>query len=221
MDTYTIAKVIYGCEFYLNEKADIPESLQALSELLKDHFKNKTPGFLQFRSNNFGETSTAFGIVLDEFNENDSVVLSTKKLSASDEDKKSLDSLLEVLEPEVKDFFKSFAPKELLLWTTSEPETKEMIRQLCKAVYTYTYYYEAWNHTGSREDRESKAYNEAIVDSLTQEYYDKGYSFDIAVCNAEHIAIEDFWKSRDEDREDYDPRYDMQAGLAEFLRTLD
>lgn len=78
--------------------------------------------------------------------------------------------------------------------------------ELNKAMHQYGYYYTAWNSTGSREDRESKAYYQGVSDTLKALFskidgakYDVQASRD-AYHNGEKAYEEEY--SDDEDDED-------------------
>lgn len=208
MSVHTIGKVIYGYEINYNKNSVFPD------------IDPNTPGFLEFSPNKYSNLPSAFGIVLDEIDEMSTVDLSNVKLIPSEEDKEKLSGMIESLNLEFKDFVKSLNIKTFILWTTNAPDKKTIIRELSEAAYMATYYDKLWNSAGSREYYDSKNYYESEVESL-MDSYNLSFQFGEEQYNAEYAAREAFEKSNDRTREDYDPDYEMEAGLKDLLKSLE
>lgn len=208
MKTYVIAQIVYGIE--------LKDELTKMHSVLENHINNTTPGFLTF---NFEHNLIpAFGIVLD-------TVASTKPISqlqlkASEEVKSQYQDLIDSLEPELQHIVRSIKPQELLLWTTSEPNMKAVLIELMVATYNYAYAYETWNYTGSSEDRENKAYNEALLNDLEVEHDMLNFVKTEQGQVAYHAACDAFFKHRTKTRDDYDPNYTQEDGLEKLLESL-
>lgn len=207
MKTYVIAQIVYGIE--INNEIMHKYSLEK-------YMVKKLPGFLKF---NFEHTQIpVFGIVLD-------TVASTKpvshlQLKASDEVKGEYQDLIDSVNPELQHVLRSIKPQELFLWTTSSPDKKAILIELMVATYNYAYAYEAWNYTGSREDRETKAYNEALLNDLEAEHDMPNFVKTEQGQVAYHAACDAFFKHRTKTRDDYDPNYTQEDGLEKLLESL-
>lgn len=208
MQTHTIAKVIYGYE------------LNGAKKSVLKHFENKTPGFLEFLPNKAGEIPRVFGIELDHLSEMNCIDISSLNLSATPKVEEDFADLVAQLPKNHQEFFKTLPLRTFIIWTTSAPDTKTIIKELSEAVYEYAYTYEKWNRTGSREDTEDKSYNEAVYENIAAKYNMTNFLYTEDGKKAYAAAQDAFWKSRDEDREDYDEDYDMYDGLKDFLATL-
>lgn len=208
-----MGQIVYG--YQLNK--DIPIEIE---NLLISHFKNLTPGFLKFPSIKEDTKANAFGIVLDTFDKNDDVDITRLNFKASNQQKEDMENLLQVIEPQLQEYFKSQEAKEFILWTESKPDNNAIMRELSTALYHYAYLYEEWNDTGSPEAEEDQAYCEGVLDSLQRKYNISSFTYTLEGFRANAAGENAYKRATDNKHEQYDPNYTQEDGLRDLLRQL-
>lgn len=118
---YAIANVIYGIPLEIEFKyyySDVKNDENHV-RVLENHFKNQTPGFLQYYSGG-GPTPLAFGVEIDRFDECYNVKVSELNLIPSEEVKQKYQEMFEELDIDTQQELKTFGePEVIFLWSTS------------------------------------------------------------------------------------------------------